>query len=433
MSRKQRLAVVWAGLSISVLCAGMSAQSRQVVCDRGVGHFETTFRTGVIIDVGAVANGGFSSRACQAVLNWGNGRTVAVQTAAQVDIDVLGADLGLGEPVVAFEVRQTQDDWRTKYEIWSLQKKPHLLLELTGGDRYRTVDAGFNRQTAIWTTDAVAVQGFEGLTHADLPFSPTMVLQFDRSRMVDVSAWYRPEYDGQIAKLREGLTREALAQFRKSDGRLERELKPTADHVNLKKTKITVLEIVWAYLYSGRSELAWAELADAWPPEDVSRIKAAIVATRAQGIEAQVNRIASDKHSPKWMERPFVYEYLKPGESGDQIDGVPTYNALGTAGPGAVSVKSQGYDSQRFEADVEPKPILLWRPPPSTTERTLVQREETVLLTIDAAGKVESAKMVVPMSDPELLQAATNWKFMPAMRDGKPVAYKMKMDVGLIR
>ena len=41
--------------------------------------------------------------------------------------------------------------------------------------------------------------------------------------------------------------------------------------------------------------------------------------------------------------------------------------------------------------------------------------------------------MVAPNSDPELLQTAKDWKFIPASRDRKPVAYKLKMDVGLLR
>jgi hypothetical protein len=52
---------------------------------------------------------------------------------------------------------------------------------------------------------------------------------------------------------------------------------------------------------------------------------------------------------------------------------------------------------------------------------------------IDEAGKVALASMVAPRSDPELLQAAKDWKFIPAFLDGKPVAYRLKMDVQLVR
>jgi TonB family protein len=59
--------------------------------------------------------------------------------------------------------------------------------------------------------------------------------------------------------------------------------------------------------------------------------------------------------------------------------------------------------------------------------------QETVLLTIDEAGKVQSVKMRAPKSDPELLQAAKDWRFIPALRDKKPVAFELKMDVQLLR
>jgi hypothetical protein len=91
----------WAALLIFVAWGVGWARSQEVVCDRGEGHFEGSFRTGVTVRVGAVASGGFATRDCEAVLRWGNERVVAVQTAAQVDIDVLGVDMGLDVPVVA--------------------------------------------------------------------------------------------------------------------------------------------------------------------------------------------------------------------------------------------------------------------------------------------------------------------------------------------
>jgi hypothetical protein len=81
-----------------------------------------------------------------------------------------------------------------------------------------------------------------------------------------------------------------------------------------------------------------------------------------------------------------------------------------------------------YAADKEPKAILLWRPPPTAEEQEFAQGEETVLLTIDGAGKVEAVRMLAPGSDPELLQAAKDWKFIPASVDGRPVAYQLKLE-----
>jgi outer membrane biosynthesis protein TonB len=428
----------WAVLPICVawVCvawAGGWAQSRQVVCDRGSGHFEASFLTGVTVRVGAVKSGGFATRACEAALRWGNEREVVVQTAAQVDIDVLGADLGLGVPVVAFVTRPAQDNSQATYEIWSMEKTPRRLLTLTGEAAYRAVDAEFNGQVAIWTTDAAAVEGFAGLDPTGDVSPPLVALRFEHGRLVDVSAWYRAQYDRQIASLRDGLTAEELAEFRKSDGQLKPGSIPAAQEARLRKTRAMVLEIVWAYLYSGRPERAWAELETAWPEGDVARVKAAMVAARARGIEAQLAKVAPATRPPKWMETPSVYEYLKPVAAQGQTSGRLMYGAPGVTGSeGPVFVKDEESPGL-YEADKEPQPIVLWRPPPSAAEQELAQGEETVLLTIDGAGKVESAQMRAPGSDPQLLQAAKDWKFIPALLDGKPVAYRLKMDVRLLR
>jgi hypothetical protein len=264
-------------------CSGGWAQSRQVVCDRGSGHFEANFPTGVTVRVDAVKSGGFATRACEAELRWGTEREVVVKTAAQVDIDALGADMGMGVPVVAFVVRPAQDDLHANYEIWSMERKPRRLLTLTGGESYRAVDAEFNGYVAIWTTDAAAVDGFDGLERTDYSSPPMVALRLEHGRLVDVSAWYRALYDRQIAALRDSVTAAELAEFRKSDGQLNAGSVPAS--ARLRKTKAAVLEIAWAYLYSGRPERAWAELESAWPAGDVARIRAAMMAARARGIE----------------------------------------------------------------------------------------------------------------------------------------------------
>jgi outer membrane biosynthesis protein TonB len=127
-----------------------------------------------------------------------------------------------------------------------------------------------------------------------------------------------------------------------------------------------------------------------------------------------------------------VYEYLKSDPS-QQNGGRLMYGAPGVSGSeGPVLVKDE-QSTGLYAADKEPKAILMWRPPPTISEQSLAQGVETVLLTIDAAGKVEATKMLAPGSDPELVQAAKDWKFIPASVDGRPVAYQLKMDVRLLR
>ncbi|HTU49240.1 MAG TPA: hypothetical protein VMF56_01530 [Acidobacteriaceae bacterium] len=405
-------------------------QTQQAVCDNGNGHFETQFPTGVSVRVGAAQSGGFATRMCDAILSWNHDQLVAVANAPQVDIDVLGADLGLGVPVVAFQVRRADDDWQSTYLIYSLRKNPQLLKTISGGDSYRAVDADFNKRVAIWTTDAAAVNGFDGLTYADYDFPPTVVLSFDHKGLTDVSAHYLSQYDRQIAELRGQLTAQELSSFRNSDGQLAFGSLPVAEWTRLRKTKVKVLEIVWAYLYSGRPQQAWTELDAAWPAADAARIKTKILAARARGIDSQVAAIASAKLPPKWHDTPVVYKFLKPHAPGPKAETQLNY---GVPGFGAKmepqTPQIQGASTYAMAADTAPVAILLWRPPLSPSQQSLAQSQETVQLVIDEAGKVHSAKLSVPKEDPELMNATKNWKFIPAFKDGRPVAYNLKLEV----
>jgi len=420
-----------AALVICIASVGAWAQSPQVVCNQGVGHFDST-AAGVTVHIGAVKSDGFATRACEASLRWSSGQAVVVPTAAQVDIDVLGADLGLGIPVIAFIIRPTQDDWPQIYEIWTMGRNPRKLLTLMGEDTYRAVDAEFNGQVAIWTTDASGIDGFDGLGHADFTSPPMVVLRLGRPGLVDVSPWYRAAYDRQIAALRQGLTAQELQYFKNSDGRLNDVSVKAAEGVALRKTKAMVLEIVWAYLYSGRPEHAWTELNKVWPAGDVARARNAIWEARSRGIMTKVAKVAAPPQPPKWAEQPPVFEFVK-ADPQQQNGGRMVYGALGVSGTeGPVFVKDEN-QTGLYAADKEPKPISLWRPPPSAAEQNFEHTQETVLITIDEAGKVVRASMVAPPSDPELLQAAKEWKFIPASSEGKPVAYRLKMDVELVR
>jgi hypothetical protein len=408
------------------------AQAGWVVCNNGVGHFATKFSTGVSVRVGATRQGSFAQRSCEAALAWRGEQVVAVPSAAKVDIDVLGANLGLGMPVVAFEFWKSSYAWQATYEIYSLDKHPHLLKTITGGDEYRAVDADFNQRVTIWTTDAAAVNGLDGLTYADYDAPPAVVLDFQGNRLMDVSAWYKPQYDKQIAQLRGELSAGSLSDFRASDGRLASGSIPAAAWNRLRKTKVKVLEIVWAYLYSGRADQAWAELNRDWPPADAARIKAAILAARAKGIEVQVAGVASAKLPRKWNDTSLVHQYLlanAPAPIQNQLPDIVRDNTRFASVGGQPQQPDYQGTSNDLAAKTAPQAILVWRPAPSAAEAAQAARWETMMLTIDEAGKVHAATMVDPASDPELLKAAMDWRFIPAFRGGKPVAYKLKFQV----
>ncbi len=83
-------------LCISTLGGIGWCQANGILCRNGAGQFRAKFVTGVIVSVGAQKDSAFASRTCEASLI-GSRRVVAVvRDAQQVDVDVVGADLGLG-------------------------------------------------------------------------------------------------------------------------------------------------------------------------------------------------------------------------------------------------------------------------------------------------------------------------------------------------
>lgn len=399
-------------------CRYGQCQLQRALCDDGNGRFETQFETGATILVDAVQSGAFSGRTCRASIHWGSRDLSVVQSAAQVDIDVLGADFGFGTPVAAFVIRSADSDWHASYAIYSLQKPVRLLRTLTGSDFYRAVDADFDGRIAIWTRDAAAIDGFDDLHYSDFDFPPTNVLRFERHRLIDVSAEYTAHYDKQIAEIHAQLTSEALSDFRKSDGKLLDGSLPWPRLIALRKTKVKVLEIASAWLYSGREQRAWAELASDWPPADFDRVRAALLDARAKGVAAQDDGAAAAVHL-RLKRRPTIYA-LPGTEIREHFEGpMVEEGTLDSDFPATP-------DSRANIADTAPRPISLRR-------NEMVFKDEAVDLVIDAAGKVWSAKMVGSGHDPELLESARGWTFIPAFRYGRAVACRDRMDVYAFR
>lgn len=382
-------------------------QTRDVVCDDGYGKFETKFISGVSVIVGATKNGELAKRSCSGTLAWdGQDRLVAVD-ASQVDIDVLGVDLGLGMPVIAFQVKRSAGDWDMTYQIYSLQKPPKLLRTIAGSDFFRAADTDLNGKIEIWTGDVGAVSGFEGFTPGEFDVAPTMVLRFEHNRLVDVSAEFQNQFNEQIAKARADLSAQDLNDFRASDGELAGTSSLTLDRMHrLRVAKIKVLEIVCSYLYSGRDQEAWRALADMWPPADSGRIRTAILNARARGIRSQIDGFSTRGSRFHFKKHAYVFD--------------------------AVTEPPQGNAGHFPFVDTRPQPILLRRPPPLGSQDHLTHSEQMVELVIDAAGKIWSAEPVGG-TDKELIYAARGWKFIPAFTGGRPVASRLRIDVSPYR
>ncbi len=335
----------------------------------------------------------------------------------QVDIDVLGADLGFKMPVVAFQIKKSDLDSDMTYKVYSIQKQPRLLRTITGGDFFRAADTDLDGSIEIWTGDA-SVSGFEGLSLDDLDFAPTIVLRFEKQHLIDVGSEFQSRYDLQIARLKSQIGPQQIDDFRKSDGKLSiANISPSEieDRHRLVVTKIKVLEIVWAYLYSGREQNAWDALAAMWPPADVNRIRSSLSGARSHGIHSEIDGV-SPSGPPRKMKHVFVYDpkvrrewlYDPADRPSSDNDGSPRAPVL--------------------SVDSSPEPILLWSTPPSDNQQALPTAERFVDLVIDAAGKVHSVKMAGD-ADKGVIDASSEWRFIPAFRGGQPVASRMRLSV----
>jgi hypothetical protein len=182
----------------------------------------------------------------------------------------------------------------------------------------------------------------------------------------------------------------------------------------MRSAKIKVLEIVWAYLYSGREQDAWHSLQEMWPASDIDRIRGAIVSARTRGIRSQVDGSLTVTH---------------PGHQANVkiFDGTIVVAATSELMPKGAKVAPP---------IVPPRAILMEREPPLTAkEQELEQIESTLKLVIDSAGKVRSAEIIgnVEKIDEQLLRSTTGWKFIPAFNADQPVASQILLGVSLRR
>lgn len=375
---------------------------RNVLCNDGDGKFDTEFGTGVRVHVGAARNGGLATRACAAKLGWEDQELVVATGVAQLDVDAFGVDFGDGVPAAAFQIKKSDTECCVEYGIYSLKKPPRLLRTITGGEFFSASDVDLDGKVEIWTNDAAALNGFENLSLGELDSAPTVVLRFGHGQLLDVSAEFQSYFDDEIARIRGGNHPQDLGDFKGSDGKLTPTHSISAERMHhMRMVKVKVLEIVWDYLYSGREQDAWRALAEMWPAADVDRIRSALVSARAHGIHSQA-------------------EGASAGPPRGRKKHAQIFDAVSTTGPG-----------RKLEV-IPPRAILLRRPPVSETQQQSLPEAELLLdLVIDAAGKVRSAKPAgkVKWVDPDLINAALTWKFIPAFKDDVPVASRLRIGV----
>ena len=372
-----------------------------VVCSEGSGSFETQFHTGVGVRVRAGRSGSLAARSCDAILSSGKQEIAVATGVAQLDVDALGIDLGLGPLVATFQVKQSDSDCCMTYLVYSVQRVPRLLRTISGGEFFSAADTDLDGRVEIWTKDAAVLNGFEGLSLAELETLPTVVLRFSGARLLDATAEFRPYIDQEITRLRAATDPQDRRAFKNSDGRLEAKSGLSAEHLNrMRRVKAVVLGIVWSYLYSGREQEAWRALADMWPAQDVDRIRTAIWDVHARGILAQVDGIAT-KDRARGQRKAPIFDAITEKGSTTNLGVVP------------------------------PEPILLQQPLLPDAHDIAGQTEVAVDLVIDSAGKVRSARQAGNPTHVagSLIASAEKWKFIPAFKDGYPVASRLRLVV----
>jgi hypothetical protein len=397
-------------LWLATIAGACHAQSEPVVCRNGAGNFEATFPTGVTAQAGAARKDGLATRVCEGTLSWDKGKLVVATGIAEVDVDAFGIDLGLGAPVVTFQVKKADAECCMTLQIYSLRRPPKLLRTITGGSFFSAADTDLDGQVEIWTKDAAALQDFEN-PQIDRPeLAPTVVLRFVRGRLLDVSSEFQSYFDDEIARARSTLNPEDLREFRNSNGRLA----PTAyfsqedlhRSERLERTKEKVLQIIWGYLYSGREEEAWNALAELWPLADLERIRGAIVSARARGIRAQVDGV-STKASLGTERRAEIVDAR-------------------TVRTGQTEIKIGGRRPEQKGLDITlPTAIWVGRVAAEGQGETLSDAGLLLDLVIDSAGKVRSAESDNPAFDDSLKSSTARWKFIPALRGERTVASRI--------
>lgn len=384
-----------------LLC--FSQTDTSVLCNRGTGHFAAEFRSGVKVQVGAARNAGltgFATRACAARLSWEKQELIVSANAAELDLDAFGVDLGYGIPVAAFQIKKSVTDCCMDYQIYSLERPPRLLRTIKGGEFVSAADTDLDGNVEIWTNDAAALDGFEKLTLAELDSIPIVVFRLKSGELWDVSAEFQSYFDNEISKLRGQIDRHDLDDFKNSDGKLTATPTPaTAERLHrLRVVKTKVLEILWEYLYSGREQEAWQSLAQMWPSADTDRIRLALLNVRQHGIHAQAD--GTSKGRVGKLKRTHVFDVVRRSVPDNMLEVVP------------------------------PEAILLEYPPVSENQQPGSEVGEPILdLVVDESGKVRS---VTPSGKanwirPEVVNAASNWKFIPAFKNGKAVASRMRI------
>lgn len=415
--------------------AFLNAEVVGILCTDGEGMFTAKSMTGVTVTVSASKTRGLASRSCGATLSY-RGKTIdAVDDASQVDIDLMDADIDRGGPIVGIQYTEPGSNRQMTYAIYRLDRTLQLLRTIKGGDFFRAADFHLDKHIEIRTGDVTAADGFDGIPLSSFDFAPTMYLQFEDGKLIDVSSEFRSEYDRTIADLKAALDPASLKAFKSTNGKLDSiYLRPADEIHSLTVTKIKVLELVWSYIYSGREAEAWSTLNEMWPAEDVDRIRAAILEAQQRGIRKQVDSVSTSVPHLK-ISHVLFYETATVSKENASIGGQISNGDSVMAN--IASAPPEDGAKRAWIIDIDPTPIYLYTGCLPSDCPFLQGAGVRLDLRLDDAGKVVEAKPVDNQLKGSgidaLLKSALTWKFIPAYKNGHPVACVTQQIINLYR
>ena len=273
-----------------IICASCAiAQRENQRCLRGATTIRKQFQD-VTVDI-QKSQDVKDGDVCRAVVRKA-GKNVFTTHDWGLEIPLIGEDVnGDGEPDLVLEGYTGGAHCCWIYYIISLGSRAGLLKQI-----YNERGAAFVRNER---TGRMEIQTHDGafdyvfLSHAEAPF-PSVYLSLEGTRLIDVGARHVAEYDREIDEAKRRLSEEKLRAFyaaTNSEG-------AWANDSN-REAAADVLQIIYAYLYSGRQSEAHDALTTMWPPFDQERAWKLILETRQKGILKYTRSMPGRKTQPR--------------------------------------------------------------------------------------------------------------------------------------
>lgn len=383
-------------LVMALFCLScFAAETKQTGCENGNGRVSEKFKRFNITSEPVPGD----SRLCRAVISRKKEAIFATQ-AETIRLALLGQDMnGDGEPELALLADSGRGADCCSLHVVSLGKTPALLRTISKGSNFRVDDRDGDGLLEIWANET-AFDGFDGLPNEQSGTMPPVALRLQGSRLGDASAQFAYRYDSAIASLRVGLQAERMKAFLAADGKLVDGSVSPVDLPKLLATKGLILGLVLRYLYSGRTGEAKAALGDLWPSADIDRTWSLIQKTRSGGITSQAD---------------FSFPPLPETEGCDSPVGSQEVHRVGrgrVTAPKPIKTPDPEYSSAAREGKIQGT-VLLW----------------VVICADGRVGRIRVERSLDDDLDYNAVRTVRQWKFQPALQDGKPVAVQVNIEV----